>query len=97
MEQNMKIYDYFVYGENDAYGQPQLSEDVKGQVKMAVYVSNKSVQDNINYQNANYVGLTNDRNIDDSYVIQYGEERLKVLYTVDAGARHYMQVFMSKV
>ena len=93
----MKIYDYFVYGDKDAYGQPQLSEDVKGQVKMAVYVSSKSVQDNINYQNANYVGLTNDRNIDDSCVIQYGTERLKVLYTVDAGARHYMQVFMSRV
>lgn len=97
MQQNMKKYDYFLYGEDDAYGEAQLSEEVNGQVTMAIYVSNKSVQDNINYQNANYVGLTNDRSIDDNYVIQYGDERLKVLYIVDAGAKHYRQVFMSRM
>ena len=93
----MKKYDYFLYGDKDSYGQAQLSEEVKGQVKMAVYVSNKNVQDNINYQNANYIGLTNDRDVDDKYVIQFGGERLKVLYIVDAGSKHYRQVFMSRM
>lgn len=97
MEQNMKKYDYFLYGDNDAYGQPQLSEDVKGQVKIAIFESNKAVQDNINYLNANYVGFTNDRNVNDTYVIQYGEERLKVLYVIGTGIRRYRQVFMSRM
>lgn len=93
----MKKYDYFLYGDNDAYGQAQLSEDVKGQIKMAITISNKSVQDNINYQNAHYVGLTNDRSVNDGYVIQYGEERLKVLYVVDTGLKRYRLVFMSRM
>ena len=97
MEQNMKTYNYFLYGENDEYGQAQLSEDVKGQIKIAIYTTNKSVQDNVNYHSVNYIGLTNDRKVNDTYVIEYGEERLKVLYTVDAGLRHYNQVFMARV
>lgn len=97
MQQNMKEYDYFLYGSKDAYGQAQLSKEVNGQIKIAIYETSKSIQDNINYQGANYIGLTNDRNVDDKYVIQYGGERLKVLYFIDAGKTHYRQVFMSRM
>lgn len=77
---DMRIYDYYVYSDEDGYGQPQLSDEVQGQVKMAIYTTSQSVQGNINYQNASYVGITHNSNITDKYVIQYGDEKLKVLY-----------------
>ena len=91
----MRSYDYFTYGAANAYGQPQLSKEPKGKVKLAIYTTNQSVQGNINYTNANYIALTHDKNINDTYVIQYGEERLKVLYKTTQG--RYTQVFLAKV
>lgn len=91
---NMRIYDYYTYGDEDAYGQPQLSEEVKGTVKMAINITSQSIQDNINYKDCNYMGLTF-ASVDDTYVIQYGEEKLKVQYVNTAG--RYNQVFMVKI
>lgn len=90
----MRIYDYYTYGEDDGYGQPGLSAQPTGQIKMAVNITSQSVQDNINYENSQYMGLTF-HPIDSSYVIQYGEEKLKVLYVNPLG-RH-KQVFMAKL
>lgn len=90
----MRNYDYYLYGEDDGYGQPTLSEEVQGTIKMAINVTSQSVQDNINYKDSQYMGLTQ-ANIDDTYVIQYGNERLKVLYVNPRG--RYKQVFMSGV
>ena len=92
---NMRSYDYFTYGAPNAYGQPQLSKEPKGKVKLSIYTTSQSVQENINYSSANYIALTHDKNINDSYVIQYGEERLKVLYTNKQG--RFVQVFLAKV
>ena len=89
----MRIYDYYTFGDLDKYGQPQLSEEPKGQIKMAIQTTSQSIQDNINYQNATYLGLTL-APIDDKYVIQYGDERLKVLYVTPGRIN---QVFMAKI
>lgn len=91
---NMRIYDYYTYGENDTYGQPKLSEEVQGTVKMAINITSQNVQDNIKYKGATYMGLTH-ANIDDTYVIQYGNDRLKVLYVNPNG--RFKQVFMSEL
>jgi hypothetical protein len=93
---DMKHHDYYLYGEQDMYGQPTLSDEVIGSVKMAIYSSNKSVTGDVNYVGGDYIGLTNDPNINDKYVIQYGNERLKVKYIVYA-PRHMTQVFMSRM
>ena len=53
---DMRIYEYYTYGENDSYGQPQLSKEVQGTIKMAINITSQSVQDNINYKGANYMG-----------------------------------------
>ncbi len=90
---NMKSYDYYTYGENDAYGQPTLSEEVQGTIKMSVAVASQRVQDNILYKGAEYIGLTHD-DVNDKYVIQYGEEKLKVLYVTPT---RYKQVFMARM
>lgn len=88
---DMRVYDYFTFGDVDAYGQPHLSEDVKGSVKMSINIINQSIQDNILYKNALYIGLTHD-DVDDTFVIKYGDERLKVLYVNPKG--RYKQVFL---
>jgi hypothetical protein len=90
----MRNYDYFTYGENNSYGQPQLSETVQGTIKMAINVTSQYVQDNIQYKNATYVGLTF-ASVNDKYVIQYGDVKLKVLYVNPAGRMN--QVFMSEM
>lgn len=89
---NMRIYDYYTYGDSNAYGQPQLSKDVKGSIKMAINITSQSVQDNINYSGAQYIGLTH-AEVTDKYVIQYGDSKLKVLYVNPLG--RYKQVFMT--
>lgn len=90
----MRFYDYFTYGEKDEYGQPQLSEETQGTIKMAINITSQSTQDNINYKDASYIGLTHAA-IDDTYVIQYGPEKLKVLYVNPMG--RYRQAFMKEI
>lgn len=92
---NMRSYNYFTFGAPNAYGQPQLSKEPVGKVKLSIYTTNQSVQANINYLNANYIGFTHDKSINDKYVIEYGEERLKVLYTSKQG--RFIQVFLAKI
>lgn len=90
---DMRLYNYFTLGTKDEYGQAIPTEEPVGQIKMAINISSQSVQDNINYSGANYVGLTH-ANVDDTYIIEYGEERLKVLYVNNRGRLN--QVYMAR-
>ena len=92
---DMKLYDYFTIGDNDAYGQPQVSTEPVGQVKMAVYSTSTATQDNVLYKSAEYIGLTTDAEITDRYIIQHDNERLKVLYIQKKG--RFKQVFMERM
>lgn len=89
-------YDYYQYDAVNGYGQPMLSEDIKGTIKMAIFNVSKAVQDGTVYSAEEYIGLTNDKGINDTYVIQYGDIKLKVLYTIPA-PRLKVQVFMEKM
>lgn len=91
---NMRFYDYFVYGEESGYGMPQLSTEPKGKIKIALNILSQSAQDNILYEDCSYVGLTHDANINDKYVIQFGDEKLKVLYVNPMG--RLKQVFLKR-
>lgn len=91
---DFRTYNYFLYEDSDGYGQPQLTQEPQGQIKMAIYTTSQAIQDNINYKSANYVGLTYAL-LDDSYVIQYGDEKLKVLYVTPQG--RMKQVFLVKI
>ena len=91
---DMRTYDYFTFGAKDAYGQDVLSDTAQGTIKMAIYSTSTSVQDNINYTDCNYIGLTTAQ-LDDSYVIQYETEKLKVQYVQPRG--RFKQVFLKKI
>ena len=99
----MREYSYYLYSDKpDAYGQFTIIKDthtgepvVQGSIKMAINNTSTSIQDNVRYKNATYLGLTLNKSIDDRYVIQYGEERLKVLYVNPQG--RYRQVFMNSI
>jgi hypothetical protein len=90
---DMRLYNYFTLGEENEYGQRLPSKEPVGQIKMAINISSQTVQDNINYSGATYVGLTHAK-VDDTYIIEYGNERLKVLNVNDKGRLN--QVFMAK-
>ena len=90
----MRNYNYYTFGEKNSYGQPSLSEDIKGSVKMAIHLITEAIDENSFYSGANYIGLTFDT-IDSTYVIQYGEEKLKVL-TVNPQGR-YKQVSLARM
>lgn len=92
---DMNLYDYFTFGDDDGYGQPALSTEPKGQIKMSINISSQSIQDNILYKDCSYVGLTHDANVDDTYVIKYGEGKLKVLYVNPKG--RLKQVFLKEM
>jgi len=91
---DMRFYDYFTLGEANAYGQPQMSDKPKGKVKMCINSISTSITDNIRFKDASYIGLTLSL-LDDTYIIQYGEEKLKVLYVVPKG--RYKQVFLKNI
>lgn len=89
----MRNYNFFSIGEElDEYGQAQVT-DTKGTIRMAINITSQNIQDNIMYKDCAYMGLTTDKLINDKYIIEYGEEKLKVLYINPKG--RYKQVFMS--
>lgn len=91
----MRDYKYYTYGDKNNYGQPQLSADPQGTIKMAINIASQSTQDNILYNNCSYIGLTTDAEVSNKYVIEYQEERLKVEYVNPMG--RFKQVFMSRM
>ena len=94
---DMRSYNYFTIGAKDSYGQPQMPEKDAapvGQIKMAINTSSPGTQDNVKYKDCSYIGLTH-AEVDDTYIIQYGKERLKVLYINPMG--RYTQVFMKAI
>lgn len=92
---NMGIYKYYKYQDKNEYGQIQLNPEAAGEVKIAIYTTSQSVQDNINYKDANYIGLTNSSLLDDMSAIEYEDKMLKVLYVNSKG--RLKQVFLKEI
>jgi hypothetical protein len=88
-------YNYFTIGTNAAGQQVMPPKDAEpvGKVAMSINLTSQTIRDNINYKDAQYVGLTHAK-VDDTYVIEFGEERLKVLYVNPFGRLN--QVFMAR-
>ena len=91
---NMREYEYYLYNDSNAYGQAKLSTEVQGTIKMTIGLTSQHTQPNPLYEGATYTGLTI-ANVDDKYVIQFNDQKLKVLYVNPFG--RYKQVFMSVI
>lgn len=95
---DMRLYDYYKTVNNAEYGQehlPAANAEPQGKVKLSIFPISTGTQENILYSNCSYVGLTFDAEIDDKYVIQYGKERLKVMYIQPKG--RFKQVFLKRI
>jgi hypothetical protein len=79
----MRSYDYYTLGGLDEYGQEALTEETQGKVKLAIYTLSTTIGTNIKYKDATYIALTHNKDINDSYVIKYGEEKLKDIAKVN--------------
>ena len=91
----MRSYNYFAFGEKDAYGQLRLSEEPVGTITMAINDVSTTIGETVKYKNATYTGLTRDAKVDDTYVIDYEGQKLKVLYVNSKG--RLTQVFMAEI
>ena len=92
IQSNMKLYNYYTLGELDDYGTNQVSEQVSGQVKLSVFLQTKQLSDNSIYKEAQFTALTNDKDINEKYLIEYNNMLLKVLYINDLG--RYRQIYL---
>lgn len=90
---DMRLYDYYLLTEKDAYGQEQITDKPQGQIKMAINLTSHSVKDNIKYSEASFIGLTM-AEVDDTYIIDYNGSKLKVLYVSPKG--RYKQVYLNE-
>lgn len=97
---SMREYEFYKYSEPNGYGQQTLIKDengqplVQGTVKMAINLTTQSTQDSVTYHNAQFFALTHDKRVDDTFVIQYGKTRLKVLFVASGG--RYRQVYLNE-
>ena len=82
----MRAYDYYLIGDDNGYGQITLIRDdegkpvKQGEIKVSISTISQTIADDIRYSDSTYIGLSQDRNINNTYVIQYGNELLKVQY-----------------
>ena len=92
----MKKYEYFAYSDSvNEYGENELQTQSRGTVKMAINAISDSIVDNPLYKDATYIGLTFNFNLNDSNIIAYGKEKLKVLYVKPFG--RYNQVYLGRM
>ena len=92
---DMRLYDYYRLMDLDEYGQHKAGTTPEGKIKIAINTLSQNTEASVLYQNATYIGLTTDAGVDDTYIIEMNEERLKVLYVSPKG--RYKQVFMARM
>ena len=94
----MREYDYYILQDKDEYGQQTLSKTPSGKIKMAIFISSQSVQDNILFEGCNYIGLTYNAKVRYAYVIDYKGEKLKILYITPPTARNApVMAYMTRI
>ncbi len=92
---DMRPYDFYLFEDENAYGQPTISAEIKGSVKLALYVVNQSITDNALYSGAEFIGLTA-ADITDKHIIKLDNEvRLKVRYVQPKG--RLKQVYLQRM
>ena len=91
---DMRSYNYFTFGEYNEYGEKVLSAQPIGTIKITINSVSQSISDNVNYSQAQYIGLTR-AEVNETYVIDYEGAKLKVLYVNPKG--RLKQVYMAEM
>lgn len=91
---SMGKYNYYLTGALDAYGQAIIETSAAGTIEMDIQILNQSTKDFPLYSSAEYIGLTKEL-ITDNYIIEFKNQKLKVLYVNGFG--RYNQVLMEKM
>ena len=91
---NMRLYDYYLLEDADSYGQPVCSDEVKGSIKMSINIASQSIRDSASYSGTELVGLTH-ADITDKYIVIYNNAKYKVLYVNPIG--RLKQVYMTRM
>lgn len=95
INRQMKHYSYSTFNTTkDSYGQHTLVPVAYNDILMAINFINETIDENSLYSGAQYLGLTS-APVNDSYVINFGDEKLKVLYVNPNG--RLKQVFMARM
>lgn len=94
ISRDMQVYNYYTLGDSSGYGQPTISQEAQGTIKISINTISTAIEDSAKYKSAQYIGLTKEP-VTDKYVIAFGNEKLKVLYVNPKG--RYKQVFMVAV
>jgi hypothetical protein len=89
---DMRTYNYYTFGKKDSYGQAAASQEPEGTIEIAINISSQATQENVLFKDCTYIGLTHDKNINDKYIIAFGNEKLKVQYVNNKG--RYTQVYL---
>lgn len=89
----MSPHEYFLLGVDNGYGQITMTPEKQGEITIGITMLTKTVTDDLRYSDAQYLGLTYDKNINDTYIIKYGDELLKVKYIIPT--ERLTQVFLS--
>ena len=93
----MKLHKYYTLGEVDAYGVPQIpsiQDTPKGEIKIAINTFSVNNYTDIKFRDCTYIGLTL-AEVQDNYVIRYGDVLLKVLYINPDG--RFKQVYLKEI
>ena len=94
----MRAYNYYLIGDDNGYGQHTLIRDdngnplKQGDITMSISTLTQAVTEDLRYTDSTYIGLTYDNVVNDNYIVQYGDELLKVQYVNKDG--RYNQVFL---
>ena len=91
----MKPYKYYKYGGLDEYGIPSASLKPIGEVKLSLHLLNQNISDNALYKDASFIGLTFNDDIDENWIIEEGNTKLKVLYVNHT--KRFNQVFLQVI
>ncbi|MBQ0088116.1 MAG: hypothetical protein KBT27_02150 [Prevotellaceae bacterium] len=94
---DFRSYNYYKYGTKNAYGEEVVDYTAAaGQIVLAIYLVGQELSGNINYKDASYVGFAlTTTAIDETYVINYGGKKLKVLYVFPG--RIYKHIALAEI
>lgn len=80
VQTRMKSYPYSIYNpfHRNAYGEQTTDFQITGYIDMSITLSNQATIDSIKHIEADYIGITKSKEINNAMIIHYNDEYLQV-------------------